>query len=89
MKNITSPLYPGGYYHVFNRGNNGENVFLEKRNYPYFLSLYTKYIEPIAETYAYCLLRNHFHLLVRIKTEEEFRISNQTSQVLKTCEVSI
>jgi putative transposase len=89
MKTIKAPLSPGGYYHIFNRGNNGENVFLEKRNYPYFLSLYTKYIEPIAETFAFCLLRNHFHLLVRIKTEEEFRISIQTSQVIETCEVSI
>ncbi len=44
----------------------------------YFLTLYEKHIEPIADTYAYCLMRNHFHLLVRIK---------ETSQVLKTCEV--
>lgn len=73
------------YYHIYNRGNNRENLFLEKRNYPYFLSLYTKHIEPIADTYAYCLMRNHFHLSVRIKTEEEFR---QTSRVLETREVS-
>ena len=33
----------------------------------YFLGLYAKYIEPIADTYAYCLLRNHFHFLVRIR----------------------
>ncbi|MBF8283376.1 MAG: hypothetical protein HW378_2291 [Anaerolineales bacterium] len=61
------PLHPGQYYHIYNRGNNRENVFREERNYPYFLKLYAKYIEPIAETYAYCLLRNHFHLLVRIR----------------------
>jgi len=29
--------------------------------------LYVKYIEPIADTFVYVLLRNHFHLLVRIK----------------------
>jgi REP element-mobilizing transposase RayT len=33
--------------------------------------LYAKYIEPIAETYAWCLLKNHFHLLVRIKDKSE------------------
>jgi hypothetical protein len=33
--------------------------------------LYAKHIEPIADTFAYCLLPNHFHLLVRIKAEEE------------------
>ena len=61
------PLEYGQYYHIYNRGNNSENIFIEERNYPYFLSLYVKYIEPIADTFAYALLRNHFHLLVRIK----------------------
>jgi putative transposase len=61
------PLQYGLYYHIYNRGNNRENIFIEERNYRYFLQLYLKYIEPIAWTYAYCLLRNHFHFLVRIK----------------------
>jgi len=61
------PLQYGLYYHIYNRGNNRENIFLEERNYRYFLQLYLKYIEPIAWTFAYCLLRNHFHFLVRIK----------------------
>ena len=65
------PLLYGTYYHIYNRGNNGENIFVEKRNYPYFLELYTKYILPIADTYAYSLLRNHFHYGVRIKEKEE------------------
>jgi len=61
------PLEYGQYYHIYNRGNSGENIFIEERNYSYFLGLYVKYIEPIADTFAYVLLRNHFHLLVRIK----------------------
>jgi REP element-mobilizing transposase RayT len=61
------PLEYGQYYHIYNRGNNGENIFIEERNYSYFLRLCVKYIEPIADTLAYVLLRNHFHLLVRIK----------------------
>jgi putative transposase len=64
-------LQYGRHYHIYNRGNNRENVFIEERNYAYFLSLYAKYIEPMADTFAYCLLRNHFHFLVRIKTEDE------------------
>ena len=63
----------GVYYHIYNRGNNGENIFVEQHNYRYFLQLYAKYVEPVADTYAYCLLRNHFHLLVRIKTKEEIQ----------------
>jgi putative transposase len=60
-------LQYGVAYHIYNRGNNRENVFVEERNYRHFLQLYAKYIEPVAWTYAYCLLRNHFHFLVKIK----------------------
>ena len=62
----TIPLIEGQYYHIYNRGNNGGNIFFEDRNYEYFFKLYIRYIYPIAETYAYCLMRNHFHLLVKI-----------------------
>jgi putative transposase len=70
---MTSPvsLQHGCIYHIYNRGINRENIFLEERSYAYFLKLYTKYITPVAFTYAYCLLRNHFHFLVQIKTPEE------------------
>ncbi len=61
------PLQHGQYYHIYNRGNNREDIFLEERNYRYFLKLYAHHVEPVADTYAYCLLRNHFHFLVRIK----------------------
>ncbi len=45
-------LLPGSYYHIFNRGNNRDAIFYEPENYRYFLSLYYKYIHPIAKTYA-------------------------------------
>lgn len=57
----------GQYYHVYNRGNNGENIFVEEKNYNYFLEKLKKYILPIADVYAYCLLKNHFHIVLRIK----------------------
>jgi putative transposase len=65
----TIPLEPGKYYHIFNRGNNGENIFIDARNYTYFMNLYAKYIDPVADTFAYCLLRNHFHAGVKIKED--------------------
>jgi REP element-mobilizing transposase RayT len=76
MKNTALPLQPGMCYHIYNRGNNRENLFQETRNYPYFLGLYAKHIEPVADTYAFCLLRNHFHVSTRIRTEEEFKVSD-------------
>jgi putative transposase len=65
-------LQPGCYYHIYNRGNNRENIFFEKENYSYFLKLYFKHIESIADTYVYGLLQNHFHFLVKTKTVEEW-----------------
>lgn len=65
------PLQYNAYYHIYNRGINGENIFIEERNYAHFLNLCEKHIEPVADIFAYCLLRNHFHMLVRIKTEQE------------------
>ncbi len=70
MSSYTSLQY-GHYYHIFNRGNNRENLFLEKRNYDYFYRLYDKYIDPIARTLAFCLLCNHFHFFVQIKPFDE------------------
>ena len=64
------PLEPGHDYHIYNRGTNGETLFREGRNYRHFLRLWAKYVEPIGETYAYCLLTNHFHVLVHIRDQQ-------------------
>lgn len=66
-----APLQPGNFYHIYNCGNNRENLFLQERNYGYFMKLWGKYISPVADTYAYCLLRNHFHAAVRVKDAKD------------------
>ena len=68
-KKYYPPLLPGRFFHVFNRGNNGDNLFYQERNYAYFLRKYFEYMSPVLDTYCYCLLPNHFHLLVRVKEE--------------------
>jgi len=68
---IIEPLSAGNYYHIYNRGIDSCNLFKEADNYEHFLGLYDKYISPVAETYAWVLMPNHFHLLVRVKEEEE------------------
>lgn len=59
------------HYHIYNHANGSENLFREKKNYAYFLKKYHHYINPIADTLAWCLMPNHFHLLVKIKEEKE------------------
>jgi len=50
------------------------DLFRSNDNYSYFMGLYFKYVDLIADTYAWCLMKNHFHFLVRIKEEEEMGV---------------
>lgn len=79
-----APLQPDTIYHIYNRGNNGETIFRTNENYRYFLTLYTKHFHPYVQTYAYCLLPNHFHFLVYILPTP----STQTPRVSETLGVS-
>src|SRR5258705_12983778 len=54
------------FYHVYNRTVDRKPMFKNRGNYEYFLKQYDKYLSPVIDTYAYCLLGNHFHLLIRI-----------------------
>jgi REP element-mobilizing transposase RayT len=74
-------IEPGRYYHIYNRGINSCNLFEESTNYEHFLRLYEKYIHPIAYTYAWCLMKNHFHFLVRIKEETEVDLNDLPNPV--------
>ncbi|MGC3977180.1 MAG: hypothetical protein QM751_02450 [Paludibacteraceae bacterium] len=65
-----TPLQTGKYYHIYNRGINGCDLFRDNENYEYFLGLYDKYISPVANTFPWVLMKNHFHLLVQILPEE-------------------
>ena len=65
--NYRIKIEPEKFYHIWNRGNNRENLFYTAANYEYFLRLYDQFLDPVAETYAFCLLPNHFHLLIRTK----------------------
>ena len=66
-----TPLCYGHFYHIYNRGINSCKLFRETTNYEHFLGLYDHHISPVADTFAWVLMGNHFHLLVKIKPEEE------------------
>jgi putative transposase len=66
----TTPLESGKYYHIYNRGNNKEQIFRDNSDYCYFLHLLTKHIIPATQVYCYCLMNNHFHLIIKIRTDQ-------------------
>ncbi len=76
-------LLANQYYHIYNHANGDENLFREEENYRFFLLQYHQHIDAIADTVAWCLMPNHFHLLVKIKNEKSLL---QTFPKLKTLE---
>jgi len=68
-KRQKSPVLPERYYHLYNRGNNREKLFYNPGDYTFFLEKYKEYVSPFAETYAFCLIPNHFHFLVKTRIE--------------------
>jgi len=57
--------YPGAFYHVINRGNAGEDIFINKRDREKFLEYLEKAVERFdIKIHTYCLMTNHYHLLL-------------------------
>ena len=67
-------MQAGNFYHIYNRANGKERLFMGEDNYLYFLQQFKKYISPIADIYAYCLIPNHFHFVILIKSEKELNV---------------
>ncbi|MBD0779386.1 transposase, partial [Maribacter sp. ANRC-HE7] len=59
------------YYHIYNRGINGEAIFNNEENKRYFLELANKYLSEKVAVLAYCLLGNHYHLAIRTLSDEK------------------
>ena len=64
-------LAPNKYYHLYNRSNNQELLIKNRDNYIYFLSKYRKYLKEFLITLAYCLMPNHFHFLVQVRSDAD------------------
>jgi putative transposase len=71
MPSEIPPITFGSFFHIYNRGNNGGNIFIQERNYAYFMQLWWKHTSKIFETWAYCCMRNHFHVAGYVKNKED------------------
>ena len=70
------PIVKDYTYHIYNRGINGENIFTNGENKMYFLRLLGKYLADRSSLFAYCLMDNHFHLLIRIDSDGDVMTQN-------------
>jgi len=74
-----------GIYHIYNRTNNKEKLFVSDENRRFFLKKYSEYLSPFVDTYCWCLLPTHFHLLVKVKSENLVTTSLQTKDFKDLC----
>jgi len=75
---VAEELIHNKHYHLYNRSNGQVNLFKDNADYQQFLKLYRKYIPPIADTLAWALMGNHFHLVVRIKSPQVYKYTRGT-----------
>jgi len=63
----------GHLYHIYNQGNNRQKIFFERENYLFFLNKIRTSILPYADILAWCLMPNHFHLMVLVNEVEVYK----------------
>lgn len=75
-------LLPGNYYHIYNHANGSDLLFRNPDNYEFFINRYIKHVSVVVDTLVYCLMPNHFHLLVKINTESDILSIMENDKVL-------
>ncbi|MFZ2544652.1 MAG: transposase [Candidatus Saccharimonadales bacterium] len=84
-RNVVKIYVPDSYYHIYNRGWNLTEIFLDEEDYSYFERILERHLSlkprqdsrgreyahffPIIQLNAYCLMGNHFHMLVYQQNE--------------------
>ncbi len=65
------PFEAGEFYHIYNSAVGSEKLFVSAENYRFFLDRFHFYTKDILSIYAYCLLSNHFHFLIKIQESSD------------------
>lgn len=74
---------PNSYYHIFNRGAHQQSIFKDNENYLFALRKIKQYSNQLKLTViAYCLMPNHYHLLIR--QDGDFKASLLPQQVFNS-----
>jgi REP-associated tyrosine transposase len=65
MPRAPRPKSPGAFYHVTSRGNRGEPIFEDPRECRRFIGILSETVDRFRwRCFAYCLMTNHYHLVV-------------------------
>jgi len=69
MNNYYHKYESNNYYHIYNHASGEKNLFNDHLDFIDFMGKFDKYFSNIFDLFAYCLMPNHFHFLVRVKDE--------------------
>ncbi|MEZ4941624.1 MAG: hypothetical protein R3D58_12165 [Saprospiraceae bacterium] len=61
---------PDTIFHIYNQGNNRQQVFFHADNYLFFLKKMRAHLLPYGDLLCYCLMPNHFHWLLYVRRVE-------------------
>jgi REP element-mobilizing transposase RayT len=70
-KKYHADFVEGQPYHIIGRGNNGDKICYKADNYQYFLDKFATALAPYLHIYAYAILNNHYHIMIRVRSSEE------------------
>lgn len=74
--------YPGAMYHVTNRGVHKCTIVFEDEDAQHFFNLMRKYAAIFnCQVHAYCLMTNHFHMLIETQNSKIGDFVGQVSQL--------
>jgi putative transposase len=68
-------------YHLYNRGNNRQKIFLNEANYKFFINKIKREICPFVDLIAYCLMPNHYHLMFAVKKLNDYDVHRLTRKL--------
>jgi len=80
---------PKYIYHIYNQGNNRQRIFFKRENYLFFLEKIRSHVLPYADILAYCLMPNHFHLMVYVNHKSDSFTSSEAITKGKTLNDSV
>ena len=86
-----SPAHLANFvFHVYNRSNDRSTLFHEDENYQFFIAKMRRQLEPAAHLLGYCIMPNHFHLLLIPKhpIREDFPLDGERYNLMPTAELS-
>ncbi len=72
MPRVARKIVDGGIYHLINRGNGQQQVFHKEGDFQAFTALLVELSARYAvDVFAWCLMSNHYHLIVRANTASD------------------